>query len=137
MMRDKDELTRRSLLRASAATAAGIGGVGTASATETTDGDLDRRESAERVPCLEVEDETETATVASGVPEQASGIRPGSQMFIAFPDGTTPAVRPTSSGGTAAATSTSAQPATASCRATRTPMRTPSGPARATTTFTT
>jgi hypothetical protein len=89
MMRDKDELTRRSLLRASAATVAGIGGVGTASATETTDGNLDRRESAERVPCLEVEDETETATVAGGVPERASGIRPGSQMFITFPDGTT------------------------------------------------
>ena len=89
MMRDKDELTRRSLLRASAATAAGIGGVGTASATETIDGDLDRRESAERVPCLEVEDETETVTVAGGVPERASGIRPGSQMFITFPDGTT------------------------------------------------
>ncbi|PSP96372.1 hypothetical protein BRC84_01695 [Halobacteriales archaeon QS_1_68_44] len=88
-MRDKDELTRRSLLRASVATAAGIGGVGTASATETTDGDLDRRGSAERVPCLEVEDETETATVAGGVPERASGIRPGSQMFITFPDGTT------------------------------------------------
>ncbi|PSQ42128.1 hypothetical protein BRD14_05135 [Halobacteriales archaeon SW_5_68_122] len=88
-MRDKDELTRRSLLRASAATAAGIGGVGTASATETTDGDLDRRGSAERVPCLEVEDETETATVAGGVPERASGIRPGSQMFITFLDGTT------------------------------------------------
>ena len=89
MMRDKDELTRRSLLRASAATAAGIGGVGTVSAMGTTDGDLDRRGSAERVPCLEVEDETETVTVAGGVPERASGIRPGSQMFVTFPDGAT------------------------------------------------
>ena len=56
---------------------------------ETTDGDLDRRESAERVPCLAVEDETDTVTVAGGIPERASGIRPGSQMFITFPDGTT------------------------------------------------
>ena len=83
MMRDRDELTRRNLLRASAATAAGVGGIGTASAGET----VDRRESAERVPCLPVDDRTET--VAGGVPQLATGVRPGSQMFIAFPDGTT------------------------------------------------
>ena len=83
-MRDRDELTRRSLLRASAATAAGVGGIGTASAGDT----VDRRKSAERVPCLEIEDRTETIA-PGGVPERASGIRPGSQMFITFPDGTT------------------------------------------------
>ena len=83
-MRDRDELTRRNLLRASAATAAGVGGIGTASAGGT----VDRRESAERIPCLEVEDDTDTVA-AGGVPELATGVRPGSQMFITFPDGTT------------------------------------------------
>ena len=83
-MRDRDELTRRNLLRASAATAAGVGGIGTASAGDT----VDRRESAERIPCLEVEDDTDTVA-GGGVPERASGIRPGSQMFIEYPDGTT------------------------------------------------
>ena len=83
-MRDRDELTRRNLLRASAATAAGVGVVGTASAGDA----VDRRESAERIPCLEVEDDTDTVA-GGGVPERASGIRPGSQMFITFPDGTT------------------------------------------------
>ena len=77
-------MTRRNLLRASAATAAGVGGIGTASAGDT----VDRRESAERIPCLEVADETDTVA-GGGVPELATGIRPGSQMFIAFPDGTT------------------------------------------------
>ena len=83
-MRDRDELTRRNLLRASAATAAGVGGIGTASAADTAD----RRESAERIPRLEVEDETDTVAT-SGVPELATGIRPGSQMFIEYPDGAT------------------------------------------------
>ena len=86
-MRDGGEFTRRNLLRASAVTAAGVGGIGTASALETVDGDVDHRESAERVPCLSVDDRTET--VAGGGPELATGIRPGSQMFVAFPDGTT------------------------------------------------
>ncbi|PSQ36310.1 hypothetical protein BRD11_01470 [Halobacteriales archaeon SW_12_69_24] len=45
------------------------------------------RNSAERIPCLSVADRT--TTVQSGVPERASGIRPGSQMFIRFPDGST------------------------------------------------
>ena len=83
-MRDRDELTRRNLLRASAATAAGVGGIGTASAGDT----VDRRESAERIPSLEVADETNTVA-AGGAPELATGVRPGSQMFITFPDGTT------------------------------------------------
>ena len=83
-MRDRDELTRRNLLRASAATVAGVGVIGTASAGDA----VDRRESAERIPCLKVEDDTDTVA-GGGVPERASGIRPGSQMFITFPDGTT------------------------------------------------
>ena len=83
-MRDRDELTRRNLLRASAGTIAGVSVVGTASAGDA----VDHRESAERIPCLEVEDNTDTVA-GGGVPERASGIRPGSQMFITFPDGTT------------------------------------------------
>ena len=84
MMQDRDELTRRNLLRASAGTVAGVGVVGTASAGDA----VDRRESAERIPYLEVEDNTDTVA-GGGVPERASGIRPGSQMFITFLDGTT------------------------------------------------
>jgi hypothetical protein len=83
-MQHRDEISRRSLLRASAATAAGVGGIGTASAGDT----VDRSESAERIPCLAVEDET-TTVAAGGAPELATGIRPGSQMFIEYPDGTT------------------------------------------------
>jgi len=87
-MRDSDDVTRRGVLRASAATVAAVGGIGTAAGMTPTDGVDDPgavRNSAERIPCLEVTDRT----VQSGVPEMASGIRPGSQMFVSFPDGTT------------------------------------------------
>lgn len=90
-MTDRGDFTRRSLLRASAVTAAAASGIGTAAALDPTSGPktaTDIRQSAERVPTLTVEDNTETALVG-GVPETATGIRPGSQMFISFPDGTT------------------------------------------------
>jgi len=89
-MTDTDDLSRRKVLRASAATVAAVGGVGTASAMDPASGiggPEDVRESAEQVPCLEVTDRA--TTTQSGVPDQASGIRPGSQMLIQFPGGTT------------------------------------------------
>ena len=71
-------------------TVTGLGTVGTASGgVESIDSvdDVD----PERVPLYEFErGELQTETVApTAVPEQASGIRPGSQMFIEYPDGTT------------------------------------------------
>lgn len=89
-MTDRDDLTRRSVLQASAATAAVAGGVGTAAGLEAPldeSSDDDLRASARQVPCLAVEDDTGTVT-AGGAPELATGIRPGSQMFVTFPDGT-------------------------------------------------
>lgn len=85
-----DNVTRRYLLRASAATAAGMGSIGAASAspTDSVPADEELQNRAERVPRLTVEDRTETVPV-SGLPEQATGIRPGSQMLINFADGTT------------------------------------------------
>lgn len=82
-----DKYTRRRLLRASAVTATGLGTVGTASGGIDSIGDVQ----PERVPLYEFErGERQTETVApTAVPEQALGIRPGSQMFIEFPDGTT------------------------------------------------
>ena len=81
------DFTRRRLLRASAATATGLGVVGSASADETELEDLD----PERIPCRQFSaDELQTEPVAPAeVPERADGIRPGSQMFIEYPDGTT------------------------------------------------
>lgn len=108
-----DEITRRRVLRTSAATATGIGaiaGIGTASRSsletastgtrvaagdERTDirsgpadpatGDVD----AERIPPIDLSDEAVQLQPVNqyGVPEQATGIRPGSQMFIELPDG--------------------------------------------------
>lgn len=89
-MPDKKRFTRRRLLQASAATAAGAGAVGSASALGGDDGvevgDDELLASAERIPLVEIRDETER--LEGGLPEQAHGIRPGSQMFIEFDDGT-------------------------------------------------
>jgi len=84
------ELTRRGLLRASAAATVGLGSIGTASAGVPTHGggrpdDLE----AERIPALEFSDEQLQTEAVSGTPERATDIRPGSQMFISYPDGTT------------------------------------------------
>lgn len=88
-----EDITRRRLLRASAATATGLGAIGTATAatdaTDVTDAtdDLD----LERIPMREFgPDDLRTETLApASVPEEASGIRPGSQIFVEYPDGTT------------------------------------------------
>lgn len=83
-----EEFTRRRILRTGAA-AAGLGGVGTASArgggAALEDGDdVDARRIPER---RFTDSQRRTETVApSGVPERADGIRPGSQMFIEFED---------------------------------------------------
>lgn len=82
------EFTRRRLLRASTAAAVGIGGVGAVSgAGETASDELN----AERAPCLDLSDvDMQTRPVDQyGVPERADDVRPGSQMFISYPDGTT------------------------------------------------
>lgn len=110
-----NEFTRRRLLQVGAATTtgfAGLVGAGVATrsdlesaspgigpdsgdepsvrdgrTTHTGDRDVD----AERVPPLDLSDgELQLRAVERyGVPEQATGIRPGSQMFIEFPDGAT------------------------------------------------
>lgn len=87
-MSQKQRFTRRRLLRASAASAVGLGAVGTANAlggSESVDV-AELQESLEPIPPLDVQDETER--LESGFPEQASGVRPGSMMFIEFEDGT-------------------------------------------------
>jgi hypothetical protein len=80
-------LTRRRLLKASAATATGIGAMGSASGVTNAS----RDDVTGRIPLQEfAPGELETDPVApAAVPEQAGGIRPGSQMFIEYPDGTT------------------------------------------------
>lgn len=86
-----DGISRRRLLRAGATAAVGLGAVGTASAAEVgTETDTDAV-AAERAPCLDLSDvELRLRPVDQyGVPEKATGIRPGSQMFIEFPDGST------------------------------------------------
>lgn len=88
-MSDDSDYTRRTLLRASAATAAGLGIVGTAAGLESGDGAA--AEDFERIPLLDlsdVEDRTTTIDASEPVPERATGIRPGSQMFIEFEDAT-------------------------------------------------
>ncbi|PSQ10757.1 hypothetical protein BRC99_06915, partial [Halobacteriales archaeon QS_7_69_60] len=82
-----DELSRRNLLRVSAAATAELGVFGTAAA----EGDAAPVVTGE-IPCVDltdVEDRTTTVSASEPLPEQATGIRPGSQMFIEYPDGTT------------------------------------------------
>jgi hypothetical protein len=83
-----DEFTRRNLLRATAATAAGFGATGTVAGDGVgTDADP---EVTGRIPCrtFDVVDLT-TVSASEPLPDQATGIQPGSQMFIEYPDGTT------------------------------------------------
>lgn len=73
-----DDLTRRSVLKASAATA-GLGLVGTASADDTS--------GAEPIPCLDMtgildDEDVETVEAASVAPETSNGIGPGSFLLI-------------------------------------------------------
>jgi hypothetical protein len=89
-MSDGDDVTRRGVLRASTATVAAVGGIGTAAGLSPTAGGTDAeklRRSAEQVPCLALTDRT--SRIRAGVPEFATGIRPGSQMFIEYPDRST------------------------------------------------
>lgn len=80
-----DEFTRRNLLRATAATAAGLGVTGTAAGRSG-----DSPAVTGRIPLREF-DAVDLTTVSSSepLPEHATGIRPGSQIFIEYPDGTT------------------------------------------------
>ena len=76
-----DELSRRNLLRASAAATAGLGVVGTANAATT--------EVEGQIPCVDLtdaEDRTTTVSASEPLPEPATGIRPGSQMIITIED---------------------------------------------------
>lgn len=79
--------TRRALLRAGAAAAVGLGGVGTASGLDDTVGDVTDAEvlqgTLERIPVPIVEDRTETVPVEA-LTERAEGIRPGSQLFADY-----------------------------------------------------
>lgn len=90
-MTDHDSLTRRRVLRAGVAGAVGLGGIGTASASETAGIDEAAvRESAEQLGPRDLSgfaDRTETVSAAS-VPERSSGIGPGSMLLIER-DGTT------------------------------------------------
>jgi hypothetical protein len=84
-MTDGYRTTRRGLLRAGAAGLAGVGGLGVASAEETTEPSGEKlRASAERLgprDLTDVPDHTETVSAAS-VPERSSGIGPGSMLLI-------------------------------------------------------
>lgn len=83
-----DEFTRRNLLRAAAAAAAGSGVTGTV-AGEGAGTDTDPQVTG-RIPCREF-DVVDLTTVSASepLPDQATGIQPGSRMFIEYPDGTT------------------------------------------------
>ena len=85
--RMSNEIPRRRLLRTGAAVTAGLGVVGTAGASGN-----DTVEIEGQIPCVDlthVEDRTTMISASEPVPERATGIRPGSQMFIEYPDGTT------------------------------------------------
>lgn len=81
--------TRRRLLRASSAAAIGVGGIGTVSVS-ATESDAPEDEEYDQVPPLDLSDvDLQLEPVGpEGVPEQADGVRPGSQMFIEDEDGT-------------------------------------------------
>lgn len=83
------EFSRRRVLQATSAAAAGLGIVGTSPASEGTPSE--DAMNARRAPCLDLTDvEMQTRPVDQyGVPERADDVRPGSQMYIEFPDGTT------------------------------------------------
>jgi hypothetical protein len=81
-----NEIPRRRLLRTGAAVTAGLGVVGTAGASEN-----DTVEIEGQIPCVDltdVEDRTTTVSASEPLPESATGIQPGSQMFIEYPDAT-------------------------------------------------
>jgi hypothetical protein len=80
-----DDITRRSVLRASGA-AVGLGAVGSAAAVSGSD---DPYAGAQRIPCLDVTDhmdDVEPVDAATVPPETVTGIGPGSMLFIERPD---------------------------------------------------
>lgn len=83
-MTDPNRFTRRNVLRVGAASALGLGAIGTASG-ETSDGTpADLRDSAERLGPVDLSgltDSTDTVAV-SAVPEESTAIGPGSMLFI-------------------------------------------------------
>lgn len=88
----KGHPSRRRVLRASAVTAVGIGGIttGFAAGTSTEAGTNAESWDYRQVPCLDlsgVEFRTESDTAAT--PERSGGIRPGSLVVVHYPDGTT------------------------------------------------
>lgn len=81
--------TRRRLLQASTVTAIGFGAIGTTSAS-TDDTDEPEEEEYDQIPPLDLSDVELRleSTDPTGIPEEADGVRPGSQMFIEDEDGT-------------------------------------------------
>jgi len=79
-----DDISRRNLLRASAAATAGLGVVGTAAAEGETAPQIEGQ-----IPCVDltgVEDRTTTISASEPLPEPATGIQPGSQLLITIKD---------------------------------------------------
>ena len=79
-----DDISRRNLLRASAAATAGLGVVGTAATEDGTAAEIEGR-----IPCVDltdVEDRTTTVSASEPLPEPATGVQPGSQMIITIDD---------------------------------------------------
>jgi len=81
-----EEFTRRRLLRTGVAATAGLGVIGTGAAE---DGGA-APEVTGKIPCRDLTgaDLPTTVSATEPAPEQATGVRPGSQMFMEFPDGT-------------------------------------------------
>ena len=84
-MPDRDDITRRSIIRAGAATTLGAAGLtgqaaGLTSVTDLLDA-TDDVSIVERIPLLDVDDRVETVA-PSALPERATGIRPGSQILV-------------------------------------------------------
>ena len=79
-----DDISRRNLLRASAAATAGLGVIGTAAAEGETAPQIEGQ-----IPCVDltgVEDRTTTISASEPLPEPATGVQPGSQMIITIDD---------------------------------------------------
>ncbi|QLD88887.1 hypothetical protein HWV07_07525 [Natronomonas salina] len=84
-MSDRDDITRRSIIRAGAAGALGAAGLtgqaaGLTDVTDTLDSTTDVS-IVERIPLLDVDDQVQTVA-PTAFPERATGIRPGSQILV-------------------------------------------------------
>lgn len=86
------DVSRRRLLRASAAGAGAAGALTTGLATGTESGVISDATSGDyrQIPCLDGSDaDVRTESSSAPLPERSRGIRPGSLMFVHFPNGTT------------------------------------------------